>query len=303
MRRISLTNKIIIVSVLAFIVAQFLPADFVNDNLFYSFSSILAGNVYVVVTALFMHGSLIHLVSNMMLLYLVGNALEEVVGSKKFALVFFLGGVSSFILSSPFYASNDLLVGSSGAIFTVMAVVAIVNPLVYRTSRPYKIVFGDKAVIESEVSGDVFDKKNFLLSVFVLIFLQLTISNLVYPALVTSSQVSDIGHLTGFLIGLVFGIAWSKKLQEVVRDSGKVFLIAAVVFIVFLYSSYALLRIVNPTSTNFLDDFLSGFNIKLFLSEGEKCNNYCLDSNYDYGSLENQVCTCGSNLALRDVIK
>ncbi|MBR9678969.1 MAG: rhomboid family intramembrane serine protease [Nanoarchaeota archaeon] len=301
----NLTNKIIILSFFLFFLfngltfLNIIPEKFVTDNFFYSLSNVLAGNVYVIITALFMHGSFTHLISNAMMLYIVGNALEEIGGSKKFAIVFFCGGAASFILSSPSYAVNDLLVGNSGAIFTVMAVVALVNPLSYKKSRVYKIVFGSGSEIVSQVSKEVFDKKNFLLNVFIFIMIQFT-AIMLYTTIVSDESVGHLGHFVGFLIGVVFGIAWSEKLQGIVRGTGKNVLIMFFLVLFLAYGSYILFHIVNPTSNNFIDDFLSSFNINLFSSETVKCNNYCLDNNYDYGVVDEGICSCMINQSFEE---
>ena len=296
----NLTNKIIILSFFLFFLLNgltflnVLPEKFVTDNFFYSLSNVLAGNVYVIITALFMHGSLTHLITNTMMLYIVGNALEEIGGPKKFALVFFCGGAASFILSSPSYAVNDLLVGNSGALFTVMAVVALVNPLMYKRSRFYKMVFGSGSEVVSKVSKNVFDKKNFLINVFIFIMIQFTVIML-YTTVVSDESVGHLGHFVGFVVGVVFGIAWSEKLQGILRGTGKKVLLFILVCLFFAYASYVLFHIFNPTSNNIIDDFLSNFNIQLFSSENVKCNNYCLDNNYDYGVVEESICSCVIN--------
>ncbi len=298
----SLTNKIIILSFLVFVAAQFLPQQFVTNNLFYSLSSMLAGNVYVVVTALFMHGSLMHWLTNSMLLYIFGNELEAVKGSRKFAAVFFTGGIAAFILSSPFYAQNALLVGNSGAVFTVMSAVAIVNPLLYKKSRPYKLIFGSSQSVEANVSEQVFDKKNFLLALFALFLVQFTIFSL-YTVLIPSQGVSNVGHLFGFLIGAIFGIMWSDNLRILVKDSGKIIIASAFILFVFAYSFYVVFHIVSPNSSNFIDNTLSALNIHLFLSEAARCNNYCIGNNYDFGTTSNHVCTCGFNTTISEIVK
>jgi hypothetical protein len=235
----------------------------------------------------------------MMLLYIVGNALEEVCGPKKFALVFFLGGIATFILSSPAYSYGDLIVGNSGAIFTVMAVLALINPLAYKLTLPYRFVFRSGKQVVSELSKQVLDKKNFLTFLFILFLIQFTIIML-YTTLIPEENVGHLGHFMGFIIGIIFGIAWSDRLKQVIKDSGKFVALGFFTFIFLTYAFYVILRIINPVSQNFIDDFLSYFNIKLFASEDVKCNNYCLEHNYDYGVVERATCTCMINLTVQE---
>ena len=78
------------------------------------------------VTAIFLHGSLPHLVLNMFGLILFGNILEKLVGEKKFLLVFFISGILANLISVNFYASS---LGASGAIYGVLGALIIVRPL------------------------------------------------------------------------------------------------------------------------------------------------------------------------------
>jgi len=82
-------------------------------------------------TALFLHDptSLWHLGGNMLCLVMFGFAVERVLGSVRFTLLYFAAG----ILGALFHvavnpASTDPLVGASGAIFGVLAVSAVLYP-------------------------------------------------------------------------------------------------------------------------------------------------------------------------------
>jgi membrane associated rhomboid family serine protease len=72
------------------------------------------------VTAVFLHGSFLHLAFNMYVLFVIGRQLEEMLGSARFIVLYSLsalGGVAaSFAFSNPAIVS----VGASGAIFGLM---------------------------------------------------------------------------------------------------------------------------------------------------------------------------------------
>jgi membrane associated rhomboid family serine protease len=53
------------------------------------------GKPWTLVTAIFVHASFIHLLGNMVFLYVFGNTLEVISGSRKMLFAFFLGGLPS----------------------------------------------------------------------------------------------------------------------------------------------------------------------------------------------------------------
>src|SRR3989344_2772693 len=77
-------------------------------------------------TAVFLHGSLIHLVFNLFALALFGSALEKFIGGWRFLIVFFVSGILANLISINFYSSS---LGASGAIFGVIGALIIVKPL------------------------------------------------------------------------------------------------------------------------------------------------------------------------------
>ena len=74
--------------------------------------------------ALFVHGNVPGLY-----LFVFGSTLEEAVGPAKYLMVFFTGGLLSFIVSLPFMPHGTGMLGASAAIFTIAGCVVLVNPL------------------------------------------------------------------------------------------------------------------------------------------------------------------------------
>lgn len=96
-----------------------------NPGLFYGKGCvgllyILKGELYRLVTAMFLHGSIDHYFSNMLLLYFLGNMLERKVGVIRFGLLYLLTGVIGNLFSCFHeYVSGVryLSYGASGAVF------------------------------------------------------------------------------------------------------------------------------------------------------------------------------------------
>jgi len=57
-------------------------------------------------TAIFLHANITHLFYNLFALFFFGIALEKLIGSRKFLLVFFTSGIIANIISFNFYPSQ-----------------------------------------------------------------------------------------------------------------------------------------------------------------------------------------------------
>lgn len=81
-------------------------------------SLVRSGQVYRLVTGIFMHGSIWHLLCNMYSLYVIGCATENYFGKKKFLLIYLVSGIIGSMFSCIFNTGWSL--GASGAIFGLM---------------------------------------------------------------------------------------------------------------------------------------------------------------------------------------
>ena len=199
------TNVLIIVCILVSLYAWTLNPTSVERNLAFSLTNIEQGRVWTLITAIFVHANVIHLLGNMIFLYVFGNTLESVTNSKRKLLgVFFLGGIVSFPLSIPFFPASESFVGASAAIFTLAAVDMLIKPL--RFSWLLLMPVGMVAIV-------------YFLYNAVAVYLNL------------QSDVAYISHVIGFLLGVPFGIAWSPDWKKNLGIS----LILLVVYFVALY--------------------------------------------------------------------
>src|SRR5260370_2738470 len=72
---------------------------------------------YRLITAMFLHGGLIHIGFNMMALMQLGPALEELYGSARYLFLYIVTGTFGFLVSS-FLGTNSL--GASGGVLWVI---------------------------------------------------------------------------------------------------------------------------------------------------------------------------------------
>lgn len=92
--------------------------------------SVVAGEVWRFVSSMFLHGSVDHLLGNLMALYVLGVAAEHALGTPRFLLVYAVAGVAGGLLSMA--VDPRPAVGASGAIFGLMGFLIV---FLYRRRR------------------------------------------------------------------------------------------------------------------------------------------------------------------------
>jgi membrane associated rhomboid family serine protease len=90
-------------------------------------STTIASQPWTIVTSLFIHDGIYHILFNMLTLYFFGMYVLALVGETRFFLVYFIGGIvgnALFMLLAP----NSVAVGASGAIFALGGVLVVLVP-------------------------------------------------------------------------------------------------------------------------------------------------------------------------------
>jgi rhomboid protease GluP len=79
---------------------------------------VLRGEVWRLITYMFLHGGWLHWLSNSWVLYQLGTLYEALFGSKRFAAIYFATGIAAGVASATLHAGPA--VGASGAVFGIM---------------------------------------------------------------------------------------------------------------------------------------------------------------------------------------
>lgn len=91
-----ITRNLIIINVVVYLAAFLLPQlDYYLAG-YYPFSPNFQS--WQIITHMFMHGSLMHILFNMFTLYSFGPILEQSLGDKKYLILYFLSGLGAFFL-------------------------------------------------------------------------------------------------------------------------------------------------------------------------------------------------------------
>jgi len=83
---------------------------------------------WAIVTNLFMHAGLWHILANMLTLYFFGTYLSRLIGESKFLIVYFGGGILGNVLFILLAPPLSVAVGASGAVFALGGVLTVMRP-------------------------------------------------------------------------------------------------------------------------------------------------------------------------------
>ena len=149
--------------------------------------------VTTLLTSMFLHGSWMHVLGNMLYLWVFGNRLEDALGHAKFVLFYLLCGCAAGIaqvLSNPF--STLPMVGASGAIAGVMGAYLLKFP----KARIYTLVFIFFFVTTFEIPAVI------LLGYWFIIQLFSGLGSIARTHL-SEGGVAWFAHVGGFLTGML----------------------------------------------------------------------------------------------------
>ena len=87
---------------------------------------VAAGEWYRLVTAMFVHYGLLHLLLNMYALWILGRDLERVLGPLRFTALYLLAGLGGNVAAYLFTAPNAATAGASTAVFGLMGAIFVI---------------------------------------------------------------------------------------------------------------------------------------------------------------------------------
>ena len=144
--------------------------------------ALLSQQPWTIISSVFVHGGIWHILFNMIALYFLGSFLIRVAGERNFLAVFLLGGLVGnlffILLANPFTTG----VGASGGIFALAGALAVIVPRV-----PVFIFF-------------IPIPMPLWIAVIILLALSFLFSGIAWQA-----------HLGGLLLGLVAGLIFKRR--------------------------------------------------------------------------------------------
>ena len=203
-KKVIVTYVLIGILVFIYLMGYIIGQDRMID-MFATFGPYIRNNhdYYRIITGGFLHGNLIHLISNCYALFIIGKQVESFYGKKKFLIIYFLSLIMGSLLSMAL--SENASVGASGAIFGLM------GSLLY-FGYYYRVYIGSTW------------KDNILPVVALNLILGFVIPGIDY-----------LGHIGGLIGGILASMAVGLKYKEPTRDRINGTIIYLILFVFLLY--------------------------------------------------------------------
>lgn len=159
-------------------------------------------DLYAIMTSMFLHGGLMHLLGNMLFLWIFADNIEAIIGSKFFLLFYLIGGIFAALVhvyTDP--ASVIPTVGASGAISAVMGAYLVMFP-------------------KSRIKMTILLFKNFHIPAIAFLglwFVQQLFSGVGTYAPETAEAAGGVAwwaHIGGFVYGLVLGWIFKQRFSK-----------------------------------------------------------------------------------------
>ena len=113
------------INLLLFIVTSIVPTVLLYLGLI---PVIISDRPWTIITSIFLHGGIWHILANMITLYFFGGYLCVLLGWKRFLIVFFLGGILGNVLYLLLGEPFSIAIGASGAVFALGGVLSVMRP-------------------------------------------------------------------------------------------------------------------------------------------------------------------------------
>jgi len=161
--------------------------------------------LYTLFTSMFLHASWLHLLGNMLYLYIFGDNVEDVFGHMNYLVFYIICGLAAsftYIMSFGSFSPNDLVLGASGAISGILGAYLVLYPKARILTVVFPIIVPLPAVIFLGVW--------FLMQWF-------------YAFFEVGGNVAWWAHIGGFIAGLILALIFGlerKRAREAKFLSG-----------------------------------------------------------------------------------
>ena len=175
------------------IIFGYISEEWILQNFGFSLEN-LFNRPWCLITSIFLHKDIDHLVSNMFALLFFGIAVESKLGWKKMLLIFFLGAFVGDLLSIFFYPPNVISIGASAGVFALVGTGMIIKPFGFCLFPPFYI-------LPLGLVGILYTIYNIIGFIFGI------------------GNVSYVAHFGGLLTGMYFGVkqeGWKKSILNII---------------------------------------------------------------------------------------
>lgn len=234
-----ITRNIIIINIVVFILTYVLQTDLMYRYLaaFYPFSPFF--HSWQIITHMFMHGSFLHILFNLMTLYSFGPVLEQVLGDKKYVILYFVSGLGAFFLfnlwnfveveqiksslqnlgfdlagymngeSVSFKGNSEAVLEQQGLVNKLQSIISVpmvgASGAIFGVIAAFATLYPDAKIMLMFIPVPV--KVKYLMPVVIIVSIYLGLTG-------NAGGIAHLAHVGGALVGFILAKIWKKHLYR-----------------------------------------------------------------------------------------
>ena len=234
-----ITRNIIIINIVVFILTYVLQTDMMYRYLaaFYPFSPFF--HSWQIITHMFMHGSFMHILFNLMTLYSFGPVLEQVLGDKKYVLLYFVSGLGAFFLFNlwnfveveqiksslqnlgfdlagymngenvSFKGNSEAVLEQQGLVSKLQSIISVpmvgASGAIFGVIAAFATLYPDAKIMLMFIPVPV--KVKYLMPVVITVSIYLGVTG-------NAGGIAHLAHVGGALVGFILAKIWKKHLYR-----------------------------------------------------------------------------------------
>ncbi|MCW4451712.1 rhomboid family intramembrane serine protease [Kaistella sp. BT6-1-3] len=234
-----ITRNIIIINIVVFILTYVLQTDLMYRYLaaFYPFSPFF--HSWQIITHMFMHGSFLHILFNLMTLYSFGPVLEQVLGDKKYVILYFVSGLGAFFLfnlwnfveveqiksslqnlgfdlagymngeSVSFKGNSEAVLEQQGLVSKLQSIISVpmvgASGAIFGVIAAFATLYPDAKIMLMFIPVPV--KVKYLMPVVIIVSIYLGVTG-------NAGGIAHLAHVGGALVGFILAKIWKKHLYR-----------------------------------------------------------------------------------------
>lgn len=233
-----ITRNIIIINVIVFIVTSLLGNQVIGYLAgFYPFSPFF--HSWQIITHMFMHGSIMHILFNMFTLFSFGPVLEQSLGDKKYLILYFVSGLGAFFLfnlwnfvevqqisnelqqfgfnvngylsgaSVEFAGNADSIIKQKELLGNLKDIVSTpmvgASGAIFGVIAAFSTLYPDSKIMMMFIPIPI--KVKYLMPILIVVSIYLGISG-------NGGGIAHLAHVGGALVGFLLALIWKKQLYR-----------------------------------------------------------------------------------------
>ncbi len=197
---------LIVINILVFLFQVTLPSA-QQQELVYAYGvipkEIASGHdFYTLITNMFLHGGWMHLIGNMLFLWVFADNIEAVIGKIPFLLFYFGGGITASAAHIVFNLHSSIpAIGASGAISAVLGAYLVMFPA--SKVKVYVLILFRSFYMPALFFLGIWGVQQFINGFISIV-----------PSSVYTSSVAWWAHIGGFIFGLIAGLLIRKRFES-----------------------------------------------------------------------------------------